>query len=87
MITFAKEKVELFDDADKLVTYSVIDGELLAHYKSLKFTFQVFPKGEASLVKLLMEFEKASEEVPEPKPILEYAAKAFTGLDAHLLQP
>ncbi|PIA46406.1 hypothetical protein AQUCO_01500148v1 [Aquilegia coerulea] len=86
VITFAKEKVELLDDVNKILGYSVIDGELMTHYKTLKGKVEVVPKGEGSLVKWSMEFEKASDEVPDPVLIQEYAAKAFTELDAYLLK-
>ncbi|KAF5191338.1 Mlp-like protein [Thalictrum thalictroides] len=86
VITFAKEKVEFVDDVNKVLGYSVIDGELMTHYKSLKGKVEVVPKGEGSLVKWSFEFEKANDEVPDPVLIQEYANNAFIGLDAYLLK-
>ncbi|PIA62157.1 hypothetical protein AQUCO_00200276v1 [Aquilegia coerulea] len=86
VITFAKEKVDLLDDTNKILGYSVIDGELMTHYKSLKGRIEVVPKGEGSLVKWSLEFEKASDEVPDPILMQEYASKAFIGLDTYLLK-
>ncbi|KAF5182139.1 Mlp-like protein [Thalictrum thalictroides] len=90
VITFAKEKVELLDDVNKVLVYSVIDGELMTHYKSLKGKVEVVPipkgEGEGSLVKWSLEFEKASDEVPDPILMQDYATNAFIGLNAYLLK-
>ncbi|PIA62156.1 hypothetical protein AQUCO_00200275v1 [Aquilegia coerulea] len=48
-ITFAKEKVELVDDENKILGYSVIDGELTTLFKTLKVSLQVVPKGEGEV--------------------------------------
>lgn len=87
LVSFAKEKVELLDDEEKILIYSVIEGELTNLYKTLKIRLQVVPKDDGSLVKWSMEFEKASEDVPiQPHHIQETAAKAFSGMDAYLLE-
>ncbi|KAF9597262.1 hypothetical protein IFM89_016403 [Coptis chinensis] len=85
-ITFAKEKMELLDDENKTLVYSVIDGEITHLYKSFKVHLHVVPKEEGSVVKWGLEYEKASEEVPEPDHIKQTATKAFNCLDAYLLQ-
>lgn len=85
-MTFSKEKIDTADDANKIVSYSVIDGDLAAFYKNFKASLQVIPKGDGSLVKWSLEFEKAKEEVPDPNIILEIAVKTFKDLDAYLLK-
>lgn len=85
MITFAKEKIESVDEGNKTVVYSVIDGETMKYYKSFKGSLTVSPKGDASLVKWCCEFEKASDEVPEPQLIKDFAVKNFKDLDAYLI--
>lgn len=85
-MTFSKEKIETADDANKIVSYSVIEGDLVAFYKNFKATMQVAPKGDGSLVKWSVEFEKAKEEIPDPDIILEFAVKTFKDLDDHLLK-
>ncbi|XBI56490.1 hypothetical protein VPH35_038071 [Triticum aestivum] len=45
MVTFAKEKVEVADDEKKVVSYSVVDGELVSFYKNFRVTVQVTDKG------------------------------------------
>lgn len=84
MVTFAKEKVEAVDMENKLVSYSVIEGEILNLYKNFKATLHVTSKGEGSLVKWTLQYDKASDEVPEPDLIKEAAVKTFNGLDAYL---
>ncbi|KAL6650868.1 hypothetical protein ACP70R_009793 [Stipagrostis hirtigluma subsp. patula] len=88
MLTFAKEKVELADDEKRVVTYSVVDGELVSFYKNFKVTLQVSPakEGGGAVVSWAMEFDKASEQVPEPDAIRETAAKTFHDLDDYLLK-
>lgn len=85
-MTFSKEKIEIADDANKIVSYSVIDGDLVAFYKNFKACVQVIPKDDGGLVKWSLEFEKATEEVPDPNLVLEIAAKTFKDLDAYLLK-
>ncbi|XP_010913536.1 MLP-like protein 423 [Elaeis guineensis] len=86
IVTFAKERVEVADDGNKLVSYSVIDGELVSFYKPFKVTLQVVPKSDGGLVKWWLEYDKVNEEVPQPDFILGTAVKTFKDLDAYLLQ-
>ena len=90
MVTFAKEKVEVADDEKKVVSYSVVDGELVSFYTNFRVTVQVTPstkEGEAgAVVNWTMDFDKASEQVPDPDVIKETAAKTFHDLDEYLLK-
>ncbi|KAG1364061.1 MLP-like protein [Cocos nucifera] len=86
IITFSKERIEVADDANKEVSYSVIDGELASFYKTFKATLRVVPKGEGGLVKWCVEYEKVIEEVPQPDIIQETAVQTFEDLDAYLLR-
>ncbi|KAF0890456.1 hypothetical protein E2562_002826 [Oryza meyeriana var. granulata] len=91
MVTFAKEKVEVADDEKKVVSYSVVDGELVNFYKNFRVTLQVTPKGggedgAGAVVSWAMDFDKASEQVPDPDVIKETAAKTFHDLDDYLLK-
>ncbi|KAH0668951.1 hypothetical protein KY289_023444 [Solanum tuberosum] len=85
LVTFSKEKIESIDEANKTLVYSVIDGETLKYYKSFKGSVTVTPKGNGSLVKWCCEFEKASDEIPEPQIIKDFAVKNFKNLDAYLI--
>ncbi|KAF6157320.1 hypothetical protein GIB67_004258 [Kingdonia uniflora] len=86
IITFAKEKIEVADQANKTISYSVIDGELATFYKTFRATLQITAKGDGSLVKWSVEYEKANDEVPEPDLVQDFALKTFTGLDEYLLK-
>ncbi|CAM0904285.1 unnamed protein product [Alopecurus aequalis] len=88
-VTFAKEKVEVVDDEKKMVTYSVVDGELTSLYPTFRLTVQVTPsakEGEGAVVSWTMDFDKASDQVPDPDVIKETAAKTFHDLDEYLLK-
>ncbi|KAG1326995.1 MLP-like protein [Cocos nucifera] len=87
VVTFAKERIEVADDGNKLVSYSVIDGELASFYKPFKATLQVVPKSDGGgFVKWCLAYDKVNEEVPQPDFLLGTAVKTFKDLDAYLLQ-
>ncbi|KAI3467489.1 hypothetical protein Pfo_024152 [Paulownia fortunei] len=80
-----KEKIELVDEGNKTLSYSVIDGDVLKYYNNFKASLSVIPKGDGSLVKWSCEFDKASEEVPNPDLVRDFAIKNFQDLDAYIL--
>ncbi|KAF5200249.1 Mlp-like protein [Thalictrum thalictroides] len=82
-VTFSKDRIDEADEATKSLAYTVIEGEILAVYTTFKAKLQVVPKGDGSLVKWSLEYEKANEEVPEPNFIKDFATQTFKGLDAH----
>ncbi|KAI3714211.1 hypothetical protein L1987_72807 [Smallanthus sonchifolius] len=86
IVKSSKEKIEELDEAKKKVAYSVIDGDMMQYYKCFKASLEVIPEGEGSLVKWLCEFEKASEEVPDPDIIRDFAVKNFKAIDDYLLK-
>ncbi|KAG0473432.1 hypothetical protein HPP92_014782 [Vanilla planifolia] len=83
---FSKEKIEIADNENKLITYSVIEGDLLSLYKTFRPTLQVIPKGEGALVKWSVEYEKVSDKVPDPEVIQNLVVITFKELDAYLLK-
>lgn len=81
------------DDENKVVSYSVVDGELVDFYKNFKITLKVAKaaaaegEGEAgAVVNWSMEFDKANDQVPDPDVIKETATKTFHDLDDYLLK-
>nr|XP_043638986.1 MLP-like protein 423 [Erigeron canadensis] len=86
IVKSAKEKIEELDEGKKKVAYSVVDGDMMQYYKSFKASLEVIPEGEGSIVKWACEFEKASEEVPNPDMIRDFAAKNFKDIDDYLLK-
>lgn len=85
-ITFSKDKLQEVDNANKSLSYAVIEGEITALYKTFKTTLQVVPKGDECSVKWRLEYEKAHEEVPEPEFVKEIVVKTFQGIDDHILK-
>lgn len=83
---WVKEKVEAIDEEKKSITFNVVEGDLLKQYKHLKSTVQVTSKHEGSLVKWTLEYEKVSEDVPEPGPYIDIAIGMTKDIDAHLLK-
>ncbi|CAJ2643698.1 unnamed protein product [Trifolium pratense] len=85
LVKITKEKIDVFDDSKRTLTYSVIDGDLLKYFKKFKGHISVTPKGDGSLVKWSSEFEKGSHEVPESELIKEFAVKTFLKVDDYTL--
>lgn len=85
-ITFTKEKIEEVDEANKMVAYSILDGDLQKYYKNFKASLKVSGKEDGSLVKWSCDFEKSSDEIPDPNFIKDFAVKNFQDVDAYLLK-
>ncbi|KAM7484264.1 hypothetical protein LguiA_000273 [Lonicera macranthoides] len=85
IVSSSKEKIEVVDEGKKTIEYIVIGGDILKYYKNFKAKLVVTPKGDGSTVKWACEYEKASEEIPDPSIIRDSAAKTFQKLDAFIL--
>ncbi|KAL5063169.1 hypothetical protein RYX36_024906 [Vicia faba] len=85
LVKIIKEKIDVVEDSERTLTYSVIDGDILKYFKKFKGDISVTPKGDGSLVKWSIEYEKNSEEVPEPEIIKEFALKTFLKVDDYIL--
>ncbi|KAL1365624.1 hypothetical protein HN51_013621 [Arachis hypogaea] len=87
LVKTVTERIEDVDDAKRIIIYSVVDGELLKYLKSYKGYISVTPKGNdnGSIVKWSCEYEKASQEAPEPIFIKEFATNVFPKVDHYLL--
>lgn len=84
-ISSIKEKIEVVDDAKKTLSYSVIEGDMLKYYNNFKATLSVSPKGDGSLVKWWCEFDKTSDELPNPDIIKDFGVKTLQDLDAFIV--
>ncbi|KAK8959387.1 MLP-like protein 423 [Platanthera guangdongensis] len=86
-LKFEKMKIDVVDHEKKLVTYSVIGGEILSYYKSFVPTLAVASKGDGgAVVTWSVEYEKLNEDAPDAETIKEFAVQTFQGLDAYLLK-
>uniref|UniRef100_A0A7N2LP75 Bet v I/Major latex protein domain-containing protein n=1 Tax=Quercus lobata TaxID=97700 RepID=A0A7N2LP75_QUELO len=82
----SKEVMEAIDDKNHSVTFKVIGGILMELYKSFKFVVQATPKGEGSLVRWTLEYEKLNVDDPESNTMLEFAIGVTKDIDTHLTQ-
>ncbi|GAV73790.1 Bet_v_1 domain-containing protein [Cephalotus follicularis] len=81
-----KEKVE-FDDENLKVTLVGLEGDVFKYYKSYKGIFHYVPKGEGTLAKVALEYEKLSEDVPDPiNEYLDFVVSFTKDMDAHLVK-
>lgn len=84
----AKEKIESIDDDNKVITYSIFDGDVSENYKSFKGTLQVVDKEHGGIVKWTFEYEKLKEDIigASPESYLDFAVKVTKDIDAHLVK-
>ncbi|OWM86173.1 MLP-like protein 31 [Punica granatum] len=82
----AKERIDALDDENNKATFSVIEGDLLNLYKTFILIVQATAKegGTGTTVHWTIEYEKVSEETPEPYSLLEFAVKVTRDIDANL---
>ena len=81
----AKEIIEAVDE-DKLMTFKIIEGDLLDDYQNLTISFHVLPKGEVTTVKLTLEFEKIHDDGPYPTKELDFLIALTRDIEAHHLK-
>ncbi|AAD55504.1 Unknown protein [Arabidopsis thaliana] len=86
-LTVGKNKIEAVDPEKNLITFKVLEGDLMNEYKSFAFTLQVTPKqGESgSIAHWHLEYEKISEEVAHPETLLQFCVEISKEIDEHLL--
>ena len=77
----AKVKIEALDNENKLITFAILEGEILNLYTSFKADLQVVDAGYA---KWSIEYEKANESAPDPEVYRNFAVMMSKGLDAYL---
>ncbi|XP_023643369.1 MLP-like protein 34 isoform X2 [Capsella rubella] len=85
----AKERIEAVEPDKNLITFRVIEGDLMKEYKSFVATIQVTPNpkhgGSGSIVHWHLEYEKISEEVAHPETLLQLCVEISKEIDEHLL--
>ena len=83
----AKERIEAVEPEKNLITFRVIEGDLMKEYKSFLITIQVTPKhgGPGSIVHWHLEYEKISDEVAHPETLLQFCVEVSEEIDEHLL--
>ncbi|XP_074306663.1 MLP-like protein 43 [Silene latifolia] len=81
------DRIDAIDEENKVITRSVIDGEMMSHYKSLTAHVQAIPKGndnKSCFIIASFEYEKIHEDAPEPKEFLNFGLGVLKDLGHHL---
>ncbi|KAM7275454.1 hypothetical protein ACFE04_017320 [Oxalis oulophora] len=60
-----KEKIH-FDDENLKITLVGVGGDVFEHYKKYDCIFHFIPKGNGTLAKIIIEYEKISDDMPDP---------------------
>lgn len=82
----SKQVVEAADENHKSITYKAFGGDLMQIYKSIKAIIHVNQNAEYSLVTWTLEYEKMSEDVPDPSSLVDLAYKITKSTDILQLQ-
>ncbi|GFP90821.1 mlp-like protein 423 [Phtheirospermum japonicum] len=85
----AKDKIVAVDEEKKSITFELIGGEVTKYFKNFKATFEAISKTNNSNMKMVkwgLEYEKASEDVPNPHSHLEFLVNMALEIDAYLLK-
>ncbi|CAI8605515.1 unnamed protein product [Vicia faba] len=84
----AKGKIEGIDDENRVITFSLFDGDVSENYKSFKGTLQVMDGEYGALVTWTFEYEKIKEDITGAVPVLylDLVAEVTKDIDAHLVE-
>ena len=78
--------IEAIDEAKKSITFKMIEGDLMEFYKTFIATVHVEALGQSSLIAWTIEYEKRSENVPDPNTLMELALNITKDIEAHQLK-
>ncbi|KAH7516326.1 MLP-like protein 43 [Ziziphus jujuba] len=82
----AKELVEAIDDENNSITFKILEGDLMEHYKSFKATLKCIPKGEGSVIHWTLEYEKLHDEIIDPHTMIQFASDLSKDLQKSLVE-
>ncbi|GMI75179.1 MLP-like protein 28 [Hibiscus trionum] len=85
----ATDVIEAIDPDKNLITFRVIEGDVLKEHKSFSLSLQASPKGRGSgsIVHVTLEYEKLHDGVADPESLLQLLVDLTKDIDAHLPQP
>ena len=94
MNTDGKEKVanaviEAVDETNKsvtMVTYEVIEGDLMQLYKSFSVTVHVDTSGVDNLVTWTFQYEKLNDGVEDPNTLMDFCINVTKDIEAQHLK-
>ncbi|KAL3510570.1 hypothetical protein ACH5RR_029971 [Cinchona calisaya] len=76
-----KATIDAVDDSTKLITYKVIEGDLMKLYKTISVTLQVDTHGDEKFVTWTMEYLKLSPSIPDPNSLMDLALTITKGIE------
>lgn len=79
----SKEIIEAIDKENKTITYKAVEGDLLELYKTFKFIIQFDTKGGNNMVRVTLEYEKLSKDVPDPNSLMDFCLNVFKDMEAY----
>ncbi|CAL1374294.1 unnamed protein product [Linum trigynum] len=80
----AKQIVEDMDDVNFSTSFKMIEGDLMKEYKEFMIVVKATPKSEStSLIHWTLEYEKLSEDIPEPFSLLQFFVHLSKDIDDH----
>ncbi|GMI75181.1 MLP-like protein 28 [Hibiscus trionum] len=85
----AKDVIEAMDPDKHLITFRMIEGDLLKEHKSISLSFQASPMsgGSGSIVHLTLEYERLHDGIAHPESLQQFLVDLTKDIDAHLPQP
>ncbi|KAL7132271.1 hypothetical protein ABFS83_12G061400 [Erythranthe nasuta] len=81
----AKDIIEAIDEEKRLVTFDMVEGDLMELYKTFKATVHVDTVGEDNLVTWTFDYEKLNEDVTEPHTLMDLCLKMTKDIESHHL--
>lgn len=81
----SKDLVESIDKENNKITFKVLEGDLMEHYKSFRVTIQALPQEKTRVVHWTLEYEKLNDHSPDPHSFLQLVINVSQKLDAHLV--
>ncbi|KAF7131611.1 hypothetical protein RHSIM_Rhsim09G0094800 [Rhododendron simsii] len=80
-----KTLVEVIDEENKLMTLTVVEGDLLQQYKTYRVSIQVDTKGEKHSVIWTVEYEKLSGDIEDPTTFMDMLVGVTKDIEVHHL--
>ncbi|CAJ1958857.1 unnamed protein product [Sphenostylis stenocarpa] len=83
-VTEVKEMLEDIDKENNKISFKVMEGELLKHYKSFKIIIQATPKENGSIVHCVFQYQKQKHDIPDPHAILQITVEMSKKINEYL---
>ncbi|KAJ6903181.1 MLP-like protein 43 [Populus alba x Populus x berolinensis] len=78
-----KEKV-VVDEEKNTLALTGLEGDVMTRYKLFNPTYHLTPKGDGSLARLIVEYEKLNENIPVPDKYMDFMVTVTKDIDASL---